>query len=48
MIVGASAVSPERQEENTGMGQVSDGNSLTDVLVLMVQGVPELKKFSYS
>lgn len=48
VIVGASAVSPERQEENTGMGQVSDGNSLTDVLVLMVQGVPELKKFSYS
>lgn len=47
MIVGASAVSPDRQEESTGTGQVSDGNALTDVLVLMVQGVPELKEFSY-
>lgn len=43
MLAEASSVSPDRQEESTGMRQVSDGNSLTDVLVLMVQGVPELK-----
>lgn len=47
MRVGASAVSPGRQEESAGMGQICDGNSLTDVLVFMVQGVPELKEFSF-
>lgn len=50
MVEGACAVSPNRQEESTGTGQMvmtfvrtgqitgqmSDGNSLTDVLVLMV------------
>lgn len=45
-MVGASAVSPDGQEESTGTGQVSDVNSLTDVLVLVVQGAPELKEFS--
>lgn len=38
---------PDRQEESTGRGHVSDGHSLTDVLVLVVQGVPELKELSY-
>lgn len=33
-------MSPGRQEESTGTGQMCDGNSLTDVLVFMVQGVP--------
>lgn len=47
MRVGASAVPPGRQEESTGMGQMCGGNSLSDVLVFMVQGVPELKEFSF-
>lgn len=38
---------PSRQEECVGL-EVSDGNSLTAVPFLVIQGVPELKElFSY-
>lgn len=37
-----------RQEESVGIGEVSNGNSLTAVLFLVIQGVSELKElFSY-